>query len=114
VSRLPAESGTDEHAPKALSITPVLPVPDLAEAVAYWTDLLGIAPTFVDGDRWAQFDLGPSRLALAGTDRMTDAAGVMVKVETLDAVEHERGPHEDRAFVTDPAGHPVVLYRSPS
>ncbi len=34
----------------------VLPVDDLSVAAAFWKELLGGDPTFVDGDRWAQFD----------------------------------------------------------
>jgi catechol 2,3-dioxygenase-like lactoylglutathione lyase family enzyme len=61
----------------------VLPVDDLAVAVAFWKDLLGMDPTFVDGDRWAQFDHGGARLALAGKDRASDSPGVMLKVRGL-------------------------------
>ncbi|MBS1885881.1 MAG: bleomycin resistance protein [Actinobacteria bacterium] len=106
----------------ALSVTPVLPVPNLAEAVAFWTDALGVPPTFVDGDRWAEFRLGDTKLALAGTDRAADEAGVMLKVDDLDtaadalaAREESLGPraegaHEVRAVATAPGGHPVVFY----
>ena len=38
-------------------------------AAKVWAALLGVAPTFVDGDRWAQFDVNGKRIALAGTDR---------------------------------------------
>jgi hypothetical protein len=38
-------------------LTPVLPVDDMGAAVTAWAALLGARPTFVDGDRWAQFDL---------------------------------------------------------
>jgi catechol 2,3-dioxygenase-like lactoylglutathione lyase family enzyme len=100
----------------------VLPVDDLAVAVAFWKDLLGMDPTFVDGDRWAQFDHGGARLALAGKDRASDSPGVMLKVRGLGAVcdalrgagssvsEITTGAHERRAVATEPAGSPVVLY----
>jgi hypothetical protein len=100
----------------------VLPVNDLASAVAGWTALLGVEPTFIDGARWAQFDVAGGRLSLAGTDRFADITGVMVKVPDVDAVrrtlsalgltvgEVEHGPHETRCVVTGPGGVPVALY----
>ena len=100
----------------------VLPVDDLPGGVKFWTALLGTDPTFVDGDRWAQFDVGGSRLALAGTDRPADLPGVMVKVTALEEArttleaagcavsEIVAGAHERRTVATDPAGWPVVLY----
>ena len=42
------------------------------EAVGQWSTLLGVEPTFVDGDRWAQLDIGDTRLSLAGSDRSSD------------------------------------------
>lgn len=101
----------------------VLPVEDMPAAVAAWSALLGAAPTFVDGDRWAQFDVAGSRLALAGTDRTADAAGLMVKVADLAAVHGqlaaagfapgaiETGPHERRFAVVMPGGWAATLYQ---
>lgn len=101
----------------------VLPVDDMAAGVAAWSALLGVAPTFVDGDRWAQFDVAGSRLALAGVDRASDAAGVMIKVADLDGVHVrlaeagfapqaiETGPHERRFAVTMPGGWAATLYQ---
>ena len=106
----------------AEKISVVLPVPDLAAAVAVWREVLGTDPTFVDGDRWAQFDHASGRLALAGTDRVADEAGVMVKVADLDAAceqlrqagcavgEPSLGEHERRAVATGPGGWPIILY----
>ena len=100
----------------------VLPVHDLGAAVAFWKDLLGVDPTFVDGDRWAQFDHAGARLALAGKDRAADTPGVMLKVSGLEAVrdalrasgnpvsEITTGAHERRSVATAPGGSPVVLY----
>ena len=104
------------------SITTVLPVDDLDAAVAAFGSLLGIEPTFVDGDGWAQFDLDGRRIALAGTDRTSDKAGVMLKVDDLPAArealaqagfepgEIEEGGHELRVQGTGPGGWPVVAY----
>lgn len=109
---------------RAQSISPVFPVADLAGAVAFWSDVLGTEPTFVDGDRWAQFDLDGRRLALAGSDRVSDQPGLMVKVEDLEAARErllaygvevgaiEDGPHERRCAAASPDGWAVVLYAS--
>lgn len=102
-------------------VATVVPVDDLERAVRRWTALLGTEPTFVDGDRWAQFDIAGARIALAGTDRASDAVGLMLKVDDLDAAraaatqagltvgEVETGPHELRAVATGDAA-PVVFY----
>lgn len=112
----------DPTVPAAEKLASVLPVADLAAAVEFYQRVLGTGPTFVDGDRWAQFDLGGTRLALAGADRSSDAAGIMVKVPDLDAAHAaavasglavgpiEQGPHERRCVVTSPDGHAVTLY----
>ncbi|HWA62453.1 MAG TPA: hypothetical protein VG939_13815 [Caulobacteraceae bacterium] len=103
-------------------LTTVLPVDDVQAAAKTWAALLGAEPTFVDGDRWAQFDVAGRRLALAGTDRMSDAAGVMIKVDDLEAArtavvglgltagEIRTGPHERRFQVLTPGGWPAVYY----
>lgn len=103
-------------------LTPVLPVDDIKSAVAVWSGLLGVAPTFVDGDGWAQFDVAGKRIALAGTDRTSDKAGLMIKVGDLAAAREAalaqglevtaiaEGGHELRCTLTAPGGWPVVLY----
>ena len=103
-------------------VATVLPVVDVAAAAKVWAALLGVAPTFVDGDRWAQFDVAGRRIALAGTDRVSDRPGVMLKVADLDAArtraaDHgltvgplQEGPHETRCLVEGPGGWPVILY----
>ncbi len=104
------------------SLATVLPVDDVAAAAETWSALLGVQPTFVDGDRWAQFDIGGRRLALAGTDRVSNLPGVMIKVADLDAAvaraarqgltvgEIQDGPHERRCLVESPGGWPAVFY----
>ena len=103
-------------------LTPVYPVDNLEAAVKSWSALLGVAPTFVDGDRWAQFDVAGKRVALAGTDRVADVPGLMVKVADVAAARDQAvrlglettplqdGPHETRCTVTAAGGWPVVLY----
>jgi hypothetical protein len=100
----------------------VLPVPDLTTAVDTWSALLGTPPKFVDGDAWAQFEVGGCRLALAGADRDSDRAGVMVKVDDLDEARRRaqslglevgptrEGPHETRCSVIGPGGWPILIY----
>lgn len=107
------------------SLTPVIPVEDLAAAVAHWEAVLGGPPTFVDGTRWAQFDLGGRRLALAGTDRITDLPALMLKAPDLDAAREflaqlgatldpvEVGPHESR-FLARGAGPMDIVVYSPA
>ncbi|HWI21210.1 MAG TPA: hypothetical protein VNT22_01200 [Baekduia sp.] len=103
-------------------LTTILPVEDLGSAAHVFETLLGVAPTFIDGDRWAQFDFDGRRIALAGTDRTSDRAGLMLKVDDLDAAkaaiaaagltasEVEEGPHELRITAEGPGGWPLVLY----
>ena len=100
----------------------VVPVDDLPAAVSWWSRTLGIEATFVDGDRWAQFALGGTRLALAGADRSDDRAGILVKVADVEASRAElvstgievsaieRGPHEFRCVLEGPGGVAVTLY----
>lgn len=103
-------------------IATMLPVDDVAAAVAAWTQVLGTPPTFVDGDRWAQFDVNGSRLALAGKDRIGAGAGIMAKVADLEERRDrltaaglapggiEQGPHERRFSVEMPGGGLAVFY----
>jgi hypothetical protein len=116
-------SGTRHYgaAMSAERISPVVPVDDLAAAVTVWSAVLGVDPTFVDGDRWAQFDVGGSRLALAGTDRASDEPGVMIKVADAAASRDQyqaagiacgelvEGAHELR-FELEGAGLAVTVY----
>ncbi|MDG2024107.1 MAG: bleomycin resistance protein [Actinomycetota bacterium] len=107
----------------ATSVSSVIPVTNMAAAVERWEQLLGLPPTFVDGDRWAQFDVGGTRVSLAGTDRTTEIAGLMVKTEHLETVrellkesglivsELVDGSHE-RRFTVDGLEVPVTIYSS--
>jgi len=91
-------------------------------AVDFVSAVLGIEPTFVDGGRWAQFDLNGARLALAAGAESSGAAQVMVKVADVEAVAGRlakagwdvagpvAGPHEVRVTVTGPDGWTVVVY----
>ncbi len=104
------------------SFATVVPVADLAEGVAFWSSVLGVEPTFVDGDRWAQFDANGRRLALAGSDRFADVPSVLLKVADLDAARSQLealcaevteiadGAHERRFTAVAPGGWTVALY----
>jgi hypothetical protein len=104
------------------NLVPVFPAKDLQRSVQTWSAILGAAPTFVDGDRWAQFDVGGRRVALAGSDRTSDAAGLMIKVDDLPAAIKalsdrgvvvgpiNEGPHELRCSIEIEDGWSVVLY----
>lgn len=104
------------------SFATVVPVPDLDEAVAYWSAVLGVEPTFVDGDRWAQFDVDGRRIALAGTDRFSEVPSLMLKSSDLDASHeafaasgHEvgeitEGAHERRFEAIAPGGWTIAVY----
>lgn len=100
-----------------------VPVSDMAVAVERWSRLLGTTPAFVDGERWAQFDVQGMRVCLAGTDRCSVGPALMLKVPDLDAAMAEasrmganvsgrgHGPHEERATACWDDGITVVFYR---
>ena len=110
------------HAKIALGLAPVLPVPDLTEAIDTWKTVLGVEPTFIDGDKWAQFDLEGRRLILSGTDRIAETPSIMVKTADVadartrmssaglsfgDAYRHGG---ELRSNALGPGGWTIVLY----
>jgi catechol 2,3-dioxygenase-like lactoylglutathione lyase family enzyme len=66
-------------------LTTVLAVSDMPAAIRAWRSILGAEPTFVDGERWAQFNVGSIRIALAGADQASRAPSLMFKVEDLEA-----------------------------
>ena len=70
----------------ATSVSTVIPVTDMEAAVESWERLLGLSPTFIDGDRWAQFDVGGTRISLAGSDRTSDNPGIRIKSECLETL----------------------------
>jgi catechol 2,3-dioxygenase-like lactoylglutathione lyase family enzyme len=101
------------------------PVDDLDAAVAFYRDALGLPLKFTDGDRYAGLDGGGTTLALVGggEDVTAGAPAAAIRVgDVAAAVERataagatllrgpERGPHEIRAALRDPAGNVLVLY----
>jgi hypothetical protein len=106
------------------SFTPVFPMPALEEAIPFFSRLLGIDPTYVDDDRWAQFDLRGRRLALSGTHRIADEPALMIKVKDIGGARQEligagfevgeifvgAHEHERRCVVAAPFEWVVMLY----
>jgi predicted enzyme related to lactoylglutathione lyase len=97
---------------------------DMDAAVAFYRDVFGLALVRRDGDDWAEFEAGPVRLALHGTEEQVPGSGTAVfRVDDLDA---ERAVLEGRGatfdgfvgeiegfarFATfrDPDGNPIQL-----
>ena len=55
-------------------ITTVFPVANIAAGVAKWREILGADPAFVDGERWAQFNIGATIFTDLGSLPITSAA----------------------------------------
>jgi catechol 2,3-dioxygenase-like lactoylglutathione lyase family enzyme len=106
----------------AEKLSVVVPADRLEQSVGFWSRILG-PPTLVDGQRWAQFDVGGTRLALGADGERPNVTTVLVKVSNLDAAiaqldEHgielqgiEEGEHERRVAAQGPTGEVVVLYQ---
>lgn len=90
------------------TVTTVLPVSDVRAAVDVWRTILGVEPAFVDGERWAQFNAGTTRIALAGGDQAQRAPAIMLKVDDL-AAERARMA-QSGASVSDIQAGPHELY----
>jgi catechol 2,3-dioxygenase-like lactoylglutathione lyase family enzyme len=98
---------------------------DLDRAVGFYRDVLGLALTHRAGNEWAEFQAGPVRLALHGTEEASVPPGgtVVFRVGDLDAARwalEQRGVvfdgHEAEVpgfarFATfhDPDGNPLQL-----
>ena len=116
----------------ALNMAAVFPAAKMDDTVGFVSAVLGVDPTFVDGDRWAQFDLGGARLSLAsgregsgssgsagsagGAELVVKVADVVVEAERLrglgwDVEGPVTGAHEVRVSVAGPDGWGVVLYQ---
>ena len=103
-------------------VSTVVGAVNLAGSVAFWKTVLGTDPTFVDGERWAQFDIGPVRLSLGAGSENPGGAAVMVSVDDLDGFcadlrsagidpgPETTGPHERRVTFRGPAGETVIAY----
>jgi len=102
------------------------PVTDLDAALDFYVGHLGLELAFRDGDRFAALRAGGITLALvSGSEDVTGGVPAPAyEVPELEAavaaaeaagaevgVRSQEGPHEVRAVLRDPWGHPVVLYR---
>ena len=101
------------------------PVPDVAAAVAFYRDGLGLPVKFQDGSRYAALDGGGVTFAIASVEESVAGQGPAASFKVTDlasAVERltaagatlvapaAEGPHEVRAALRDPAGNPFVVY----
>jgi catechol 2,3-dioxygenase-like lactoylglutathione lyase family enzyme len=58
---------------------------DMDRAVAFYTDVVGLELVRRSGDQWAEFDAGPVRLALHGTNDTVPPSGTVVfRTDDLD------------------------------
>lgn len=105
----------------AEKISTLLRTDDIRTSVAFWKDILGVEPTFVDGDRWAQFDVGSTRLSL-GSPAEAPTSAVSVKMLDLTpalarlaaagiAFETVEGTHETQVRLVDDDENAIVLYQ---
>jgi predicted enzyme related to lactoylglutathione lyase len=102
------------------------PVDDVAEAVRFYRDALGLKVRFQDGDRFAALDCEGTAFAVAGPpEQVVTEPAVSFRVDDVAAMAErltaagarlvrgpEEGPHEIRAVLLDPAGNSFVLYAS--
>jgi len=90
---------------------------DMDRAVAFYADVVGLALVRREGDEWAEFEAGPIRFALHGTDEGAPGAGTMVlRVDDLDEARWSlegRGAVFD-AYVGEVAGYArFATFRDP-
>jgi predicted enzyme related to lactoylglutathione lyase len=103
----------------------ILSTDDLEESIRFYSETLGMALKFRDGDHFAALNGGPVTLALATAIDHPIPGQVVVGIKTTDvdaaakAIEANggaivRGPyddaHERRAVVYDNKGNGVVFY----
>ena len=102
-------------------------VPDMDAALAFYRDTLGLAIKFQDGDKWTQFDVGGTQLALAtpapGQVDPGQNATVVLQVDDLTATRAQlaaqglavseiigMGGHGSFFTCRDPAGNMVQFF----
>ncbi len=102
-------------------------VPDMNAALAFYRDTLGLAIKFQDGDKWTQFDVGGTQVALAtpapGQVDPGQNATVVLQVDDLTATRAQlaaqdiavseiigMGGHGSFFTCRDPAGNVVQFF----
>jgi len=99
---------------------------DVTRAVRFYSEALGIALKFQDGDRWAQFDLGGASFAIASPPEFPEGESGSVLVFEVDDLgravaavisaggsavdQRDMGSHGTVATVRDPSGNLLQLY----
>jgi predicted enzyme related to lactoylglutathione lyase len=103
------------------------PVADVARAVAFYRDVVGLSPGDSFGDRWVEFNVGPTAFALTRGEAVGLKAGtqfsVALEVDDINAM-HRRlkdkgvevsdvfeSPSCFGCFVTDPDGNRFGLHQ---
>lgn len=102
---------------------------DMARAVAFYRDALGLDLAFQDGEKWAQMKAGESNFALSSADEGTRGAvgaTAVIEVDDLAAARAQLEAHgaeivEERQMgsgealtVRDPDGNLVQLFQRPN
>ena len=105
--------------------TVYVPAADVGRTAGFYEAILGTAPRFRDGDRWVQFAVAETQLAIASTEEAaTGAAGVVIVFPTDDPGDHDMvvsrgaeflderdmGDHGRTRTYRDPAGTIFQLY----
>lgn len=102
-------------------------VPDMDAALAFYRDTLGLNVKFQDGDRWTQFDVGGTQVAIAtpapGQVDPGSNATVVLQVDDLAATRADlaargiavsevigMGDHSSFFTCRDPAGNVVQFF----
>ena len=102
---------------------------DMARAVAFYRDALGLDVAFQDGERWTQLKAGGVNFALSARDEGAPGATgatIVFEVEDLAAAREAVSAHgatvvDERAMgsgtaltIRDPDGNIVQLYERPA
>jgi len=101
-------------------------VPDVAGLCAFYRDALGLVPRFTDGTRWAEFQAGAGRFALAApAEAPPQARGAVLVFACEDLAplrtaiaahdgrilaERDMGSHGRVLTAADPAGNVFQLH----
>jgi len=100
---------------------------DMARAVGFYRDALGLDLVFQDGDKWTQFKAGGVNFAMAAYDEASDGAvgaTIVFEVDDIDAMTpslkgagaqildtRDMGDHGRTLSFRDPDGNLVQLYQ---